>query len=79
MNCQEVIRELSSFIDGDLDAAARHEIESHLVNCHDCKLVVDQTKKTIQVFCDSEPVELPGDLRARLHEGLRRKLREAAH
>jgi hypothetical protein len=38
---------------------------------------VDQTKMTIKVFCDCEPVELPGDLRNRLHEGLRRKLREA--
>jgi anti-sigma factor RsiW len=78
LNCQEVIRELSNFIDGELDAATKHAIESHFVECHDCKLVVDQTKKTIKVFCDCEPVELPADLQARLHEGLRRKLREAA-
>ncbi|MGA2094918.1 MAG: zf-HC2 domain-containing protein [Candidatus Acidiferrum sp.] len=77
MNCDEVIRELSNFIDGELDAATKHEIESHFVECHECKLVVDQTKMTIKVFCDCEPVELPGDLRNRLHEGLRRKLREA--
>lgn len=77
MNCEEVIRELSSFIDGDLDAATKVQIESHFIECHECKLVVDQTKKTIQVFCDCEPVELPGDLRNRLHEGLRRRLGEA--
>ena len=77
MNCEDVIHELSDFIDGDLDAAMKREIESHLDGCKECKLVVNQTKKTIEIFCDSEPVELPGDVRSRLHEAVRRKLKEA--
>jgi anti-sigma factor RsiW len=79
LNCQDAIRELSNYIDGELDGALRQELESHLNDCADCRLVVDQTKKTIEIFCDSEPVELPGDVRARLHEALRQKLKEAAH
>jgi anti-sigma factor RsiW len=77
LNCENVIHELSDFIDGDLDAAMKREIESHLGGCKECKLVVNQTKKTIEIFCDSEPVELPGDVRNRLHEAVRRKLKEA--
>ncbi len=77
MNCNEVIRELSNFIDGDLDAALKQELESHFRDCAECKLVVDQTKKTVEIFCDSEPVELPGEVRNRLHEALRQKLKEA--
>ena len=77
MNCEGVIHELSDFIDGELDTASKQELESHLKECSDCKLVVDQTKKTIELFCDSEPVELPGEVRNRLHETLRRKLKEA--
>jgi len=79
LNCENVIHELSDFIDGDLDGALKQELESHLKDCEDCRLVVDQTKKTIEVFCDSEPVELPGEVRARLHDVLRRKFKEAAH
>ena len=79
MNCQNVIQELSSFIDGQLDAASKQELESHLKDCTECKLVVDQTKKTVRLFCDSEPIELPGEVRDRLHEALRRKFKEAAH
>ena len=79
MNCENVIHELSDFIDGDLDGALKQELESHLKDCEDCRLVVDQTRKTIEVFCDSEPVELPGEVRARLHDVLRRKFKEAAH
>ena len=78
MNCEDIIRELSTYIDGDLDARMKRELEQHLEGCHECKLVVDQTKKTIQIFCDCQPVELPGDVRNRLHEALRRRLKEAA-
>lgn len=79
MNCQAVIRELSNFIDGELDGAMMLELERHLNDCADCRLVIDQTKKTINIFCDCEPIELPGEVRNRLHEALRRKLKETAH
>lgn len=74
MNCQDVIRELSNFIDGEVDGALKREIERHFEDCEECKLVVNQTKQTIDIFCGCEPVELPREVRARLHEGLRRKL-----
>ena len=77
MNCEDVIHELSDFIDGDLDAALKQELESHLQDCRDCRLVVDQTRKTIEIFCDCEAIELPGEVRNRLHEVVRRRLREA--
>jgi anti-sigma factor RsiW len=77
LNCKEVIRDISNFIDGDLDAASKQDLESHLKDCEECRLVVNQTKKTVEVFCDSEPVELPGEVRNRLHDALRRKLKES--
>lgn len=78
MNCDEVIHELSDYIDGELGATLHKELESHLQECSECKLVVNQTKKTIEIFCDSEPVELPVEVRSRLHDALRRKFKEAA-
>ena len=77
MNCEGVIHELSNFIDGDLDAAMQLELERHLRDCEECRLIIDQTKKTIEIFCDCEPIELPGAVRSRLHEALRKRLREA--
>ena len=76
MNCKSVIREISNFIEGALEPAEKQDLERHLEDCEDCKIVVDQTKLTIDVFCDSEPVELPSDVRTRLHEALRHKLSE---
>jgi anti-sigma factor RsiW len=76
LNCKGVIREISNYIDGELDAAAKQELERHLDHCEDCAMVVNQTKMTVEIFCDSEAVELPTDVRSRLHEALRRKTRE---
>lgn len=77
MNCREVIREISNYIDGDLDASIKREIEAHLKHCKECQVIVDQTKLTVDIFCDSQLVELPADVRERLHEALRKKMHEA--
>ncbi len=76
MNCKGVIREISDYIDGELERPVRQELERHLQHCGDCKMVVDQTRLTVDVFCDSKPVELPADVKFRLHDALRRKLHE---
>jgi anti-sigma factor RsiW len=76
LNCQRVFRELSNYIDGDLDPVLRVELEVHLTVCQNCCLVVDQTKKTIELFCDSELVPLPEDVRSKIHAALREKMRQ---
>ncbi len=76
MNCKAVIREISDYIDGELDLSMKQELERHLEDCGDCKMVVDQTRLTVEVFCDAKPVELPSDVNSRLHDALRRKLQE---
>ena len=76
MNCTSVIRELSNYLDGELEPSDKQELESHLDECSDCKLVVDQTKLTVDLFCDSRPVELPAIVKSRLHDALRRKFAE---
>ena len=74
MNCRGVIRELSNFLDGDLDPAVKAELERHLEHCDDCRMVVDTTRKAVHLFCHSEPVPLPEDVRDRLHKALEQKL-----
>ncbi len=76
MNCKGVILEISNYIDGELDLPVKQELERHLEDCEDCKMVVDQTKLTVEIFCDSKPVELPADVKSRLHDALHRKLQE---
>lgn len=77
MNCKDIIRELSEYLDGELTPAVRAQLETHLKDCEDCRMVVDGTRKTIEIFCHCQPVPLPQDVRSRLHSALRRHLSKA--
>ncbi len=77
MNCEGVIRRVSSYIDGELEATVVEEIELHLKGCRDCTILVQQTRLTVHLYYDSDLVDFPTDVQARLHETLRKKIREA--
>lgn len=74
MNCKTLVVELEDYLDESLDPELRTTIEVHLAKCKNCKLIVDTTKKTIQIFCNSEPAPLSEDTRHRLHDALIKKL-----
>jgi anti-sigma factor RsiW len=77
LNCTGAIREISSYIDGELEASVRIELEEHLRECEGCAIVVRQTQLTVQIFCDDKPVELPAEVRSRLHETLKRRIHKS--
>lgn len=74
MNCKEVIRELSDYLDGDIDLSLAQVLERHLRDCEDCRIVVDTTQKTIKLYCNCQPLALPPDVRQRLDRALAEKL-----
>jgi anti-sigma factor RsiW len=78
LNCGAVIRELSAYLDGELDASVRAELERHLEHCEDCRIVVDTTRLTIRITCDSQPVPLPAEVHDRLHAALAKRLRQGS-
>jgi predicted anti-sigma-YlaC factor YlaD len=78
VKCKAIISELADYLDEALDSTLRSSIEQHLGNCRDCRLVVDTTKQTIEIFCNSEPAPLPESTRQRLHQALEKRLRRRA-
>jgi len=72
--CKDVIRRLSEFLDRELAPDLARELERHLERCEDCNIVVDTTRKTIEIYCNTEPLPLPEDVRARLDRALAEKL-----
>lgn len=66
-NCQALLGSLSEYIDGELPAELCQEIEKHLDGCDNCRVVLNTTRRTIdlvQVPVDEETV--PDDVRERL-------------
>ena len=74
MVCKVVIRRLFEFLDCELAPDLARELERHLERCEDCNIVVDTTRKTIEIYCNTEPLPLPEDVRARLDRALAEKL-----
>jgi predicted anti-sigma-YlaC factor YlaD len=70
VNCKNIVKELSNYLEEALEPSLKSSIEKHLNDCDDCRIVVDTTKKTIQIFCNSEPAPLPEDTRQRLRDAL---------
>ncbi len=74
MNCKNIVKELSNYLEEALEPSLKSSIEKHLEGCEDCRIVVDTTKKTVQIFCNSEPAPLPEDTRQRLRDALFKQL-----
>jgi anti-sigma factor RsiW len=75
MRCRQVIDKISEYIDGELDPELVLEMERHMEHCEDCRIVVDTTQKTLEVYCHTEPSPLPDAVRERLSQMFAEKFR----
>ncbi len=66
MTCADFLNELTDYLDETIDSSTRAELEDHLAWCHNCYVVCNTTKKTIEIYRDSQLYELPEELRSRL-------------
>jgi len=65
--CKQLLGNLSEYIDRDLQAELCAEIEAHLKDCDNCRIVVNTLRKTVELYEQtSEPVGLPQSVRERL-------------
>jgi predicted anti-sigma-YlaC factor YlaD len=66
-DCPDLIHELSDYLDGLATPAICAEIEEHLRDCPDCKIMVDTMRKTITLYREQEQTtKLPDDVKDRL-------------
>jgi len=70
VTCSEFLKELTDYLDNTMDARTRAELEEHLRWCHNCYVVCNTTKRTIEIYRDSQLFELPEDLRTRLRAAI---------
>ena len=77
MKCDDFLKELTDYLDGTANAGVRIELEEHLHWCHDCYVVMNTTKKTIEIYRDNKLYELPETLRSRLHHAIMTKCRQS--
>jgi predicted anti-sigma-YlaC factor YlaD len=70
-HCPDLLPELADFVDGTAGAEVCAEIEKHMAECPDCRVMIDTLKKTIYLYrTREEQVELPTGFRKRLFTSL---------
>ena len=74
VTCQRVLEELSNFIDGEIDAGLRVQIEDHLKMCKRCTVLHDTLRKVLVIVADERTFELPEGYSERLHDLIDRHL-----
>ena len=75
MKCNDFLKELSDYLDGRITENLKTELDEHLHWCHECHVVMNTTKKTIEIYRDNQIYELPTGLRTRLHDAIMKKCR----
>ncbi len=70
-SCHEILKSLADYFDGDLDDALCIDLERHLCECDQCRIVVDTLRKTIDLYQITTPkADTPSDVRERLYKRL---------
>jgi anti-sigma factor RsiW len=77
IDCKHVWQHISAYIDGELDAALRAEIDLHLETCEICSAVLDSTRNVVVLVADSRVFELPAGFSQRLHARIDNELGQA--
>jgi anti-sigma factor RsiW len=70
VNCTDFLAKLTDFFDGNIEPDLLTEVKEHLGACHHCEVVVDTTRKTIEVYRGAEIYEFPDDLSLRLRTAI---------
>jgi anti-sigma factor RsiW len=68
--CRNAVSDLSRYLDGEIPAARRAEIEQHLATCANCHAVADTVRKTLQLYHELPPPALSQAARERLYRAL---------
>ena len=74
LTCKQFLQELNDFLDPSTDPEMKRHLEAHVNECPNCFVIVDTTKKTMQVYKGCQPQTLPEDVKARLWKALERKM-----
>ena len=73
--CDQVVREISNYLDGEITAELRQRMEHHFRGCHRCGAVLNGTRNVVALIGDERSIAVPPGFGERLYSRLRANLR----
>ena len=78
LTCQELVELVTEYLDGAMSPSARRDLESHLLDCPDCRSYLAQLSATRELLGRIPPDSLDPDTCSELVEVFRRAREGAA-
>jgi len=75
IGCEQVWRQISSYLDGDLDASACQVVENHIKTCPRCASVHAGMRNVVNLYRDERMIEVPSGFGHRLERRLAQNAR----
>jgi hypothetical protein len=70
VNCEHVWREISNYLEGEVNAETRAAMELHFAQCKHCTAVLDGARNVVLIYGDDRLFELPAGFSRRLQHRL---------
>ena len=77
IECLEVWRQISNYLEGELDSALRASMASHFKECAHCSAILEGTRNVMKLVGDGKAFEIPASASQNFYKKLNKHL--AAH
>jgi len=78
IDCKHVWEHISGYLDNNLEASERNEVQKHLEHCEICSAILDSTRNLLILTADERVFELPLGFSERLHARLDEEMQRIA-
>jgi hypothetical protein len=69
--CPDYVKELNDYLDGTLDPQLCREMDTHLGECENCRIMIDTLRQTVKLCQDGKEIPLPSHLEKKLNNLLK--------
>ena len=69
--CHDYIQGLNEYLDGEVSPELCDEIEKHIGECENCRIMVDTLKQTVTLCREGKEEKLPKELELKLNNILK--------
>ena len=70
IDCLEVWRQISNYLEGEVDSALRASMASHFKDCAHCSAVLDGTRNVMKLVGDGKAFEIPAGASQKFYKKL---------
>ena len=76
LSCQDLLADLSDYLDDGVTDEVRRELEAHLSHCSTCEVLVDSTRQTLKIVSENFSYEIPREVSGRILARIRTALED---